>query len=615
MKRKILSLILVAALLASMVVLAPTASAAENVATIKTTDAVGFAGDEVTVDVTISVDSFAGFQLAFVYDSSRLTYNGVSYDQTGSSFAPSGAAENQQFVNNGPYTLIGRAWQNAEGKPFLFTDCVDTKFATLSFTIKEDAPIGDAYVEFCPLDGVWNDAPYAYDLITRSAQLGACDDVMYEGSKVTVLPEGYSTESVAPVVNYLSQDDVDNGVLSYRFNDSYDGVIITGYAVNTYSGIVVLPSVINDTKVDFMFEDYPVVGIDSQAFYDSVGRKADTSATAFVIPESVTEIAGAAFFQCAAVDYYVMNADCVIAPYAMGTTGNIANNKYFINNKNLVAGTTTSIITIHGAANAQTYAETVVTETTNTTYPAKTFSYSANTAFPTENKVTFDGNSYFALTGSTIPAPGVGKIGGATVIGWSDGVNSYAPGADITVTADLTLEPITIAAPATSNVVDFKLTANEADLAMRFTSNLSRADYNKLAALGTVSFGMLITPAAYVAKAGSFTKEALNTLGAVNGAYVDIAIGGYYQKTNTDYIFAGSLKGFSAKTLAKNPDFASVLYVNVKTAAGDVFTVYGDFNFEANQNVKGVATALSTSDALNDTQKEWLVTLVDKFTA
>jgi hypothetical protein len=202
-------------------------------------------------------------------------------------------------------------------------------------------------------------------------------------------------------------------------------------------------------------------------------------------------------------------------------------------------------------------------------------------------------------------------IDGKTVIAWTDGENTYVPGADITLTGDVALEPVSITAPATNVGADIKLAAAEADLAMRFTATLSKADYATLAELGDVTLGMLITPAKRVAQAGSFTKEALDAL-EVTHKYVDIAINGYYKETADDYILAGSLKGFSATTLAKNPDFAAVVYATVETADGATFTVYGDFNFNANQNVKTVATDALAAD-LTNTQKGWLNTLIGKF--
>jgi hypothetical protein len=205
-------------------------------------------------------------------------------------------------------------------------------------------------------------------------------------------------------------------------------------------------------------------------------------------------------------------------------------------------------------------------------------------------------------------------VDGKTVIAWKAGDVTYAPGAAMTLTEDVVLEPVTITAPATTVGADIKIAAAEADLAMRFTASLSKADYAALAELGDVTLGMLITPAAYVAKAGSFTKAALDTIGAANGAYVDIAISGYYKETADDYILAGSLKGFSAATLAKNPDFAAVVYATVEMADGTTFTVYGDFNFGANQNVKTVATDALAAD-LTNTQKGWLNTLIGKFGA
>ncbi len=603
MKRKLLSLILVAAMLASMLIFVPAASATESKATLEFGTAAGTPGETVEVDFTITTAQLSGLQFMFEYDASRLTYDSISWTTAYGTTYPKDLSMNPafvQFTQNGPYIVESMAF-DAGAQDF----SAGVLAATLTFTIKEDAPLGDAKVAFAYLLDDTN-AAVQPNKIEPNTIIG--ESMTFVDGKVTVLPEGYSSESTL-VVHEITQDEVDSGALTYKYLEDYSGVVITGYTTKHDGAVLVLPSVINDenTLAEY-FGDLPVVGIDFKAFTQ---RKE----AAVVIPESVTDIAVAAFFNCTIADYYVLNPDCEIGAGAMGTFGACNDGINWTNGpfaKPLDAAKTQTA-TIHGAAGstAAAYAETVYTVRDG----LDRLNYSADMNLPAENVLSFGGNDYYFKAGTTATAPGVAEVNGQTVIAWTDGTNTYAPGASIVVDKDIALEPVTITAPKTATNVDFKLSAGEAGLAMRFTSSMSKADYAALAELGTVDLGMLITPAKYVSKAGAFTKEALDALGAANGAYVDVDVTGYYEATETDYIFAGSLKGFSASTLAKNPDFAAILYATVTTEAGDVFTVYGDFNFDANQDVKSVATGLSTSADLTDTEKGWLTTLVGKFTA
>ena len=620
MKKKILSLVLVVAMLASMLVLAPVSGATEKSATVKTSNVVAV-GDTVAVDVTITSDMpVYGYTLAYEYDASKLHFEGIT-------FAIAGGVENYdakdgpaytEVTHSGPYEIFGWTYNakatTAAKNPIDATD--GAVVATLNFTILDGAS-GDAYVAIRNLKRANGTA--ISELYTgmdgstvTSKYVG--DDIEYLESKVTILPEGYSTESTLPPVNYITQDDVDNEILQYTFNEEMDGVIITGYNKEkaTYSGILVLPSTLVDNVVEMTEEEYPVVGIAAEAFSQ------ETLITAFVIPETVNEIAPLAFFKCAATDYYVMNDECVISSNAMGMTANSSKTKFYIYNKVLVDGTTTSTTTIHGGANAKAYAETVVTA--STAYKATCFSYSSSTAFPTENTLTFNDTKYYFTSGTEVTLPGmVEDANGRLVVEWNVGV----VGKTITITEDIVLEPAkTIAKPQTSTEVGLKLADSWKGLSMRFKATFGVADYDTLVEVagegGSVALGMLITPARYVSYAGAFTKEALaefevgdKTYSLGEDAYVDVALNGYFSKTDDEYTFAARLQNFSDTTLAKNPDFAAVMYATVTTADGATFTVYGDFNFAANNSVLDVAENTST-EGQTDTIKGAVANLIKK---
>ena len=568
-------------------------------------NAAGVAGDTVSVDFTITTEAFAGLQFMFEYDASRLTFDGIDWtpanDEFGAGFpADLTNGDNKVFTSVGPYKILAWATGIGVGAVDLSAGVV---MATLNFTINEDALPGDAYVKFAPLgEGV-----YQPNKIETGAYSMLMDEMTFVDGTVTVLPEGYSMTSHAPVVNTLKWEDG-----SFEWNDDFTAVILTSYT-GTYDGGVLVIDMVDDNLED-EYPAVPVVDIAPMAF------NANTKIDAFVLGEQVANVDQAAFYRCTATDYYVLNPDCVLGDGALGAAGTWTTSaKWNAGRGGTATGPYVTLVnaapvTIHAAAGStgEAYAKTVYP--TTATYTEASFAWSAVTDLPSESTVIFNDTTCYVATGDTIAAPGVAVVDGETVVAWTDGTNTYAAGASMTITEDVVLEPVTITAPVTSTEADFKLAADEADLAMRFTATLSKADYATLASLGTVELGMLITPAAYVAKAGSFTKAALDTIGAANGAYVDIAIDGYYKETADDYILAGSLKGFSAKTLAKNPDFASVVYATVETAEGDVFTVYGDFNFDANQNVKTVAEAIVATNITN-TQKGWLNTLIGKFGA
>lgn len=230
-------------------------------------------------------------------------------------------------------------------------------------------------------------------------------------------------------------------------------------------------------------------------------------------------------------------------------------------------------------------------------------------------KLTYNGTTV-TVPGETT-APDSTVIDGKTVIAWTYDGKTVAVGDRMTLTGDTTLTPVTIDAPVTNEDVSFRLAEYKAgtksDLAMRFTATLSRADYDKLASLGSVKLGMLITPADYVLMAGEFTKEALEALNTRNGGYVEVLLDGCYELTETDYIFAASLKSFSETTMKKNPAFASVMYATVTTASGHTFTVYGGFDPVATHGVMNAADSLLAGDTLSATQREWLSALMSAF--
>ena len=166
----------------------------------------------------------------------------------------------------------------------------------------------------------------------------------------------------------------------------------------------------------------------------------------------------------------------------------------------------------------------------------------------------------------------------------------------MTLTGDTTLTPVTIDAIKMNTGVGFKMGAEIDKCQMRFTTDMTVADYNTLASLGTVTVGTLITPAAYVSKAGGLTFEALDALSTANGGvptYINVPAGGYFKinQEETVYTFAGSLAGFKNENI--DLAYAAAFYATVAIDEETSFTVYSAFDLGANRTVNSAITAMT----------------------
>ncbi len=239
--------------------------------------------------------------------------------------------------------------------------------------------------------------------------------------------------------------------------------------------------------------------------------------------------------------------------------------------------------------------------------------------------VTVDGETVDSIdvlgTTYTLPTTVDGKL----AISWTaTGVaGNLKPGADVTVTDGMTLTPMLVSIPETTATPSVKVTANEADLGLRFTAAIWRADYLAIRELygeESVRLGMLITPEYYVDQAGAFTREALTKMvqeqGSTSGAaYIQIDSDGFYTVGRKVLTIAGSVKGFQAKTYAKNPAFAAIAFIDIDTNGDGIvdFTVYGDYNPSTNATVK--ESMANAKASMTDTQKGWIDSLLSRFGA
>ena len=224
----------------------------------------------------------------------------------------------------------------------------------------------------------------------------------------------------------------------------------------------------------------------------------------------------------------------------------------------------------------------------------------------------------------TITLPTV--VDGKAAIAWkvSGTTENHAPGTEINVTEDMDLKPVLFTLPETRVTPSVKATANEADLAMRFTAELYRADYlalRKLYGADNIRLGMLIAPDKFVQKAGGvFTREALKAMLTKNqststAAYIEIYSDGFYTVGNNVLTLAGSVKNFSETTRALNPAFAAIAFMEID-ADGDGlcdFTVYGNYNPKASSTV--VRGMMNARPSMTETQQGWIDSLLSRFGA
>ena len=130
----------------------------------------------------------------------------------------------------------------------------------------------------------------------------------------------------------------------------------------------------------------------------------------------------------------------------------------------------------------------------------------------------------------------------------------------------------------------------KAETGLRFYTSVSKAFWDSLLlehGEENVSFGTLITPASYVAEAGVFTKEALDSLVKDSAKYLDVKTNKAFAEDDEIYTFVGSVTDIKVKNFTL--DYAAIGYIQ----AGD--EIYYSTNYTV-RNIEFVATS-----ALSDT--------------
>ncbi len=572
--KKILSLVLVVAMMASLVVLAPTASAdVNNGFSVEVTDAIANRGEQVTLDIIVTTpDTFSSAQLAVDYDETRLANPVVA--NTSATNTPGG-------IGGLPYAgatinisaAAGAAQPAAEG-------CT---IATITFDVLPEAPAGDAYVRIDPVPD--NLAVFLMNTDAPNSEIFKWDSI--EGS-VTIFPEGYS----APA---LESDAAD-----FSYTDNGDGsATITHY--NGTDADVIIPSVIDGLTVKAL----------GSFMFVSATATSKSGISSVTIPATVESIADYCMVNLTdCTDIYVLNPTVVIGTAALAydaflsvVRGQITVGDVWTKSADYVTPDTV----IHGYAGstADTYANTPDSYGLAPGWAV----YVAPAALTV---IAGDNTSTFQTSATSIVAPGAARVDGKVTVAWDVNGKKVAPGATVEITGDTTFTAITVAAPETTYGASVKAADDTA--ALRFTAELNVAEYDALvAAFGAknVKHGMIISTQKNIEKAGAFTHAALG------GAVIDFEMTGCWKNDGTNYILAASVKNFSNSTLANNYEFNAVAYIAVDVDAdGDTDTyVYGDYDWTCARDAKTILTK-ALSDYDNESQEYgWINTWIGYFDA
>lgn len=578
MKKKILSLVMIVAMVLSVLAISPAAVETQTwdptaVPTVKVSDATGKRGDVVTVSLAVTAPSFNGGTFGISYDKTRLAYVAGSVKDVLGAQVPAqenNAGHSQWEDMNGDgevntSVVDGKKDEYLRHSPADFgvllclgnvqisTAVNDLVFMTLDFQILDDAPFGDANISLCASNKQNQVLPY-YEGGWR-----VCD---YVSGKVTVLPGDMAVEPAVP-----------EG-LEYTYGEANGTATVSGYT-GSEKDIVIPETVGKDGKT------YTVTAIGARAF-------ADIPLSSVIIPATVTAIGNKAFSGTEVARAIILGTGEISIPSGARTLAFDSED-----------------MTFYGIAGSSVSAFAKELE-----YPY--FDYVAPA------KVIVNGATYEVAAGTTeIAAPGASWTQGETFLAWEVNGVTYQPGDTVPFTDGMEFIPVTVKNPVTANGASIRL-AEGTEIGLRFTADIRKADYDKLVAMygkENISLGMMITPRVYVCNAKAFTKEALDAYAGAGKGYVDIAVEGYYNydEENGIYTIAGSLKNFSATTLAKNPEFVAIGYITVQTENGPI-TVYGDYDVWARRTVSQVAASLDadTTVELTADQKKWLGDLLTR---
>jgi len=120
----------------------------------------------------------------------------------------------------------------------------------------------------------------------------------------------------------------------------------------------------------------------------------------------------------------------------------------------------------------------------------------------------------------------------------------------------------------------------DGDVALRFTSDIVKADYERLVSLlggsNKISFGTYIVPSKYVSYANNvFTIEAMEKKGITQ--HIDVSASAFYKETDTTLTIAGSVGKIRKGNYTM--EYTGRGYMKVAYTNGEKRTVYADYTY------------------------------------
>ena len=230
--------------------------------------------------------------------------------------------------------------------------------------------------------------------------------------------------------------------------------------------------------------------------------------------------------------------------------------------------------------------------------------------------------------GDSYPLPK--SVEGTNLFAWhkldaeGNKIASYAPGEVVQLTErETTFRALVLSAPETVYGVSVKVMPEDG-FGMRFTSTVDKSEMKAIIdeyGGENIQLSILITPKAYVDRAGGFTREKLRNYVVNNSessekAYIEIQSYGFYKVDEDVCTIAGTIYKFSEITIEKNPAFAAIGCIDVDTDGNGTYdkTVYGSFaSSTARSPKKTVESVRYMGLEMTDTQRKWVDDFLENY--
>ena len=231
--------------------------------------------------------------------------------------------------------------------------------------------------------------------------------------------------------------------------------------------------------------------------------------------------------------------------------------------------------------------------------------------------------------GDSYPLPK--SVEGTNLFAWhkldaeGNKIASYAPGEVVQLTErETTFRALVLSAPETVYGVSVKVMPEDG-FGMRFTSTVDKSEMKAIIdeyGGENIQLSILITPKAYVDRAGGFTREKLRNYVVSHSessakAYIEIQSYGFYKVDEDVCTIAGTIYKFSEITIEKNPAFAAIGCIDVDTDGNGTYdkTVYGSFaSSTARSPKKTVESVRYMGLEMTSTQKKWVDDFLKNYT-